>query len=71
MDSASMRPINPKFSVLSGKDDGRRFLTGEFGEVNDNAPPRPEQPPFQSTREDRRFAEFARSEEHTSELQSH
>lgn len=55
-----MRPTNPKQTVLYKKgDDGRRFLTGEFGEVNSYAPPRPVQPPFQSTREDRRFAEFA------------
>lgn len=54
-----MRPINPKITVLFGKNGGRRFLAGEFGEVNGNVPPRSEQPPFQSAREDRRFAEFA------------
>ena len=55
-----MRPINPKHTLLSQKgDDGRRFLTGEFREINDSAPPRPDMPPFQSTREHRRFVEFA------------
>ncbi|MCG7414845.1 MULTISPECIES: AAA family ATPase [Microbacterium] len=55
-----MRPINPKHTLISQKgDDGRRFLTGEFGEINDSAPPRPELPPFHSTREHRRFTEFA------------
>jgi AAA domain len=55
-----MRPINPKHTLLAGKDDdGRRFLSGEFREVNASAPPLPEGPPFQVTREHRRFAEFA------------
>lgn len=55
-----MRPINPKHTLISQKgDDGRRFLTGEFGEINDSAPPRPELPLFHSTREHRRFTEFA------------
>ncbi|NRG43138.1 AAA family ATPase [Rathayibacter sp. VKM Ac-2835] len=55
-----MRPINPKHTLISQKgDDGRRFLTGAFGEINDSAPPLPDMPPFQRTREHRRFAEFA------------
>ncbi|MHA7210468.1 AAA family ATPase [Arthrobacter sp. MDT1-65] len=55
-----MRPISTKPTVLFGKnDDGRRFLTGDFGEVNDDAPPLPTRPPFLSTREHRRFTEFA------------
>lgn len=30
-----MRPINPKHTLLAGKDDdGRRFLSGEFREVD-------------------------------------
>ncbi|RII94445.1 hypothetical protein DZF95_03925 [Clavibacter michiganensis] len=40
-------------------DDGRRFLTGEFGEINDSAPPRSELTPFHSTLEHRRLTEFA------------
>ncbi|MBE0011546.1 AAA family ATPase [Pseudarthrobacter oxydans] len=55
-----MRPTNAKHTVLFGKDDdGRRFLTGDFAEVNDDAPPLPTRPPFLSTREHRRFTEFA------------
>lgn len=42
-----MRPINPKHTLLAGKDDdGRHFLSGEFREVNASAPPLPEGPPF-------------------------
>ena len=58
-DCASMPPTDSEHSLLSKGDDGRRFLTGEFGEVNHAAPPLPEQPPFQTTREHRRFTEFA------------
>lgn len=56
-----MRPTNPNYTLLSrkGDDDGRRFLSGEFTEVNTAAQPLPERPPFQVTREHRRFAEFA------------
>ena len=54
-----MPPIDPEHTLLSKGDDGRRFLTGDFGEVNTSAPPRPKLPPFQTTREHRRFAEFA------------
>ncbi|MCO4239776.1 ATP-binding protein [Pseudarthrobacter sp. MDT3-28] len=56
-----MKPTNAgRKSVLAGKDDGRRFLRGGFGEVNDGAPPVPQdQPAFLATREHRRFTEFA------------
>ena len=54
-----MPPTDPGHSLLSKGDDGRRFLTGDFGEVNASAPPRPDLPPFQTTHEHRRFAEFA------------
>jgi DNA transposition AAA+ family ATPase len=56
-----MKPTSVgKPSVLAGKDDGRRFLRGSFGEVNDDAPPLPpDQPAFLATREHRRFTEFA------------
>ncbi|PZP33632.1 MAG: ATP-binding protein [Kocuria rhizophila] len=54
-----MRPNNPAHTLLGKDDDGRRFLTGEFEEVNSSAPPTAEPPPFQTTREHRRFTEFA------------
>ncbi|MFZ4896470.1 AAA family ATPase [Plantibacter sp. Mn2098] len=54
-----MRPINEKHTLLHKGDDGRRFLSGEHREVNTSAPPPPERPPFQITREHRRFKEFA------------
>lgn len=50
---------NPGHTILGKGDDGRHFLTGAFGEINSGAPPGPELPPFQTTREHRRFAEFA------------
>ena len=33
-----MRPNNPAHTLLGKDDDGRRFLTGVFGEVNSSAP---------------------------------
>jgi DNA transposition AAA+ family ATPase len=56
-----MPPINPDHTILGKGEDGRRFLSGEFGEVNSSAPPPPKRPPFQATREHRRFTEFADS----------
>lgn len=58
-DCAFMRPINEKHTLLHKGDDGRRFLSGELGEVNVSAPPPPARPPLQITREHRRFSEFA------------
>lgn len=54
-----MPPTDSEHTFLSKGDDGRRFLTGHFGEINSSAPPQPQTPPFQTTREHRRFAEFA------------
>lgn len=54
-----MPTIEPDRSILNKGEDGRRFLSGKFGEVNSGAPPTPSRPPFQATREHRRFAEFA------------
>lgn len=54
-----MPPTHPNHSILNPGEDGRRFLSGEFGEMNNGAPPPPERPPFQTTREHRRFTEFA------------
>ena len=54
-----MPPNSPGHSILNKGEDGRRFLTQDFGEVNSSAPPRPDLPPFQTTREHRRFTEFA------------
>lgn len=54
-----MPPNNSGHSILNKGEDGRRFLTQDFGEVNSSAPPRPDLPPFQTTREHRRFTEFA------------
>lgn len=52
------RPHGP--SLLGDNDDGRRFLSGEFGEVNAlPSPPPPDRLPFLVTREHRRFVEFA------------
>lgn len=53
-----MPPTN-KLSVLGKDDDGRRFLTGTFDEVNSPAPHPHPAPAFHSTREHRRFTEFA------------
>ena len=53
-----MPPTN-KLSVLGKDDDGRRFLTGTFDEVNSAAPHPHPVPSFHSTREHRRFTEFA------------
>lgn len=57
-DCACMPPINPGHNLLSKDDDGRRFLTGDFGEVNTSAPPLPDRLPFQTIREHPRFTEF-------------
>ena len=54
-----MTPTDPDHSFLNKGEDGRRFLSGEYGEVNSSAPPPPKRPPFQATREHRRFTEFA------------
>ena len=54
-----MPPTDSGHSLLRKGEDGRRFLFGDFGEVNASAPPRPDLPPFQTTHEHRRFAEFA------------
>ncbi|MBL5975600.1 MAG: ATP-binding protein [Candidatus Leucobacter sulfamidivorax] len=54
-----MRPTNEKHTLIRKGDDGRRFLSGEFGEVNTSPSPPPDRPPFQVTREHRRFSEFA------------
>ena len=54
-----MPPIDPAHSVLDAGDDGRKFLSGEFGELNSAALPPRAGPPFQDTREHRRFTEFA------------
>lgn len=50
----------PPTSLLGKGDVGRRFLTGELGEVNPLAPPLdPNRPAFLETKEHRRFTEFA------------
>ncbi|WP_081747297.1 AAA family ATPase [Arthrobacter sp. Br18] len=54
-----MPPTSPKHSVLGAADDGRRFLTYTLGEINDRPSAIPERPPLQTTREHRRFTEFA------------
>lgn len=46
-------------SLLGKNDDGRRFLSGTFGELMTPAPTLPEQATFLATKEHRRFAEFA------------
>ncbi|GEO93751.1 ATP-binding protein [Kocuria flava] len=46
--------------MLGKDDDGRRFLSGTFGEINGlTSPPYPGAPAFLPTREHRRFTEFA------------
>ncbi|WP_298592118.1 AAA family ATPase [uncultured Kocuria sp.] len=46
--------------MLREGDDGRRFLSGTFGEINGlTSPPPPGAPAFLPTREHRRFTEFA------------
>ncbi|WP_269048483.1 AAA family ATPase [Paenarthrobacter sp. Z7-10] len=54
-----MPPTEIGHSLLGKNDDGRRFLSGTFGEVNHVPSTRPGLPPFQTTREHRRFTEFA------------
>ena len=54
-----MKPTDPTHSVLGPGDDGRRFLTPDTGELNLGPPPQHPRPPFQLTREHRRFTEFA------------
>ena len=57
-----MPPTDPDSSrsLLGKGDDGRRFLSGTFGEINGlTSPPHPDAPPFLPTREHRRFTEFA------------
>ena len=57
-----MPPTDPDSSrsLLGKGDDGRRFLSGTFGEINGlTSPPPPGSPPFLPTREHRRFIEFA------------
>ena len=54
-----MPPTNPTHSVLGKADDGRRFLTGTFREVNSKPSAIPDRPALQATREHRRFTEFA------------
>jgi DNA transposition AAA+ family ATPase len=54
-----MPPTEPGPSILGKNDDGRRFLSGSFGEVNTTPAARTGLPPFQTTREHRRFTEFA------------
>ncbi|MDV5999540.1 AAA family ATPase [Kocuria rhizophila] len=54
-----MPPTDFTRSVLKPGDDGRRFLTANTGEMSIGPPPVPKRPPFQNTREHRRFTEFA------------
>lgn len=46
-------------SLLGKNDDGRRFLSGKFGELMTPTATLPEQATFLVTKEHRRFAEFA------------
>lgn len=54
-----MKPTETNRSVLRPGDDGRRFLAIDTGEMNHGPPPTPRRTSFQSTRERRRFTEFA------------
>lgn len=54
-----MKPTDRTHSVLGPGDDGRRFLSADTGEMNLGPPPQHPRPPFQLTREHRRFTEFA------------
>lgn len=54
-----MRPTKPKPSFLGKNDDGRRFLSGDFDEIHNGAPPPVPGAAFRSTLEHRRFTEFA------------
>ena len=54
-----MPPTDLGHSVLDENDDGRRFLFERLGEVNTTPVVRTGMPAFQSTREHRRFTEFA------------
>lgn len=51
---------NPRSLLFAPDDDGRRFLSGHFDEFTDAPPPHADaRPEFVSTREHRRFTEFA------------
>jgi DNA transposition AAA+ family ATPase len=54
-----MPPTDPGHSILGKNDDGRRFLFERFGEVNTTPVPKTGMAAFQTTREHRRFTEFA------------
>ena len=54
-----MPPTESGNSILGENDDGRRFLTERVGEVNTTPVRKTGLPPFQTTREHRRFTEFA------------
>jgi DNA transposition AAA+ family ATPase len=54
-----MPPTDTNHSLLDPGDDGRRFLLGDTYELGIGPQPQPRRPPFQNTREHRRFTEFA------------
>ena len=54
-----MPPTDPERSILGKNDDGRRFLLERSGEVNSTPVPKTGMAAFQTTREHRRFTEFA------------